>query len=65
MSSVVEHQIPAGEIKSFGPFGAKYQVCQPIRRLDDGDWIVDVVLIETGEHAEYRLSHLMDDPGVA
>ena len=53
---------PVGEIKSFGPFGAKYRVGEAMHMLDDGDWLVEVVLIETGERAEYRLSHIDSDP---
>jgi hypothetical protein len=30
--------------------------------LDDGDWLVEVVMVETGEKAEYRLTRLLDDP---
>jgi hypothetical protein len=54
--------IPVGKIKSFGPFGPKYQVGQAIRQLDDGDWMIEVTMIETGEKAEYRWVHLSDDP---
>ena len=32
------------------------------RTLDDDDWMVEVVLIETGERAEYRLSRIYGDP---
>ncbi len=54
--------VPVGKIKSFGPFGPKYEVGQPIRQLDDGDWLIEVTLVETGEKAEYHLTHLTDDP---
>ena len=54
--------VPSGKIKSFGAFGPKYQVGRPLRQLDDGDWMVEVVLVETGEKAEYRLTHVNDDP---
>lgn len=54
--------VPTGKIKSFGAFGPKYEVGQPLRQLDDGDWMVEVVLVETGEKAEYRLTHVNDDP---
>jgi hypothetical protein len=53
--------IPVGTIKTFG-IGPKYQVGQPIRRLDDDDWLVNIVLIETGERAEYRLTRILRDP---
>jgi len=54
--------VPVGKIKSFGPFGPKYEVGRVIRQLDDGDWMVEVTMVETGEKAEYRLTHLSDDP---
>ena len=54
--------IPVGKIKSFGPFGPKYEVGQVLRQLDDGDWMIEVTMIETGEKAEYRWTHMSDDP---
>lgn len=54
--------IPVGKIKSFGPLGPRYAVGQALRQLANGDWMVEVTLIETGEKAEYRLTHLRDDP---
>jgi len=36
--------------------------CQPLYQLDDGDWMVEVTLVESGEKAEYPLTHLADDP---
>ena len=33
-----------------------------LRQLDDGDWMIEVTMIETGEKAEYRWTHLSDDP---
>ena len=54
--------VPVGKIKSFGPFGPKYQVGQALRPLDDGDWMIEITMVETGEKAEYRLTHLIEDP---
>lgn len=54
--------VPVGQIKSFGAFGPKYEVGEPLRVLDDGDWMIEVTLVETGEKAEYRLTHVNDDP---
>ena len=63
MPSLLEKPAPpVGAIKSFGPFGAKYRVGEAINKLEDGDWLVEVVLIETGERAEYRLSRIEGDP---
>jgi len=54
--------IPTGKIKSFGAFGPKYEVGKPLRQLDDGDWMIEVILIESGETAEYRLTQVNADP---
>jgi len=54
--------IPVGKIKSFGAFGPKYEVGQALRKSEDGDWLVEVKMVETGETAEYRLARLLDDP---
>lgn len=54
--------VPVGQIKSFGVVGPKYEVGEVVRALDDGDWMVEITLIETGEKAEYRLSHINQDP---
>ncbi|OWT55145.1 DUF5397 domain-containing protein [Candidimonas nitroreducens] len=54
--------VPIGKIKSFGPFGPKYEIGRPLRQLDDGDWMIEVTLVESGEKTEYRLSRLSNDP---
>jgi hypothetical protein len=35
---------------------------QVLRRKDDGDWVVEVTLVDSGERAEYRLTRLLEDP---
>jgi Family of unknown function (DUF5397) len=63
MQAVVEAPVlPIGKIKSFGPLGPKYEVGRALRPLSDGDWMVEVVLVETGEKAEYKLTRLCADP---
>ncbi len=54
--------VPLGKIKSFGPFGPQYEVGQALHPLDDGDWMIEITMVETGEKAEYRLTHLTEDP---
>jgi Family of unknown function (DUF5397) len=53
---------PLGQIKSFGFFGPKYEVGPVLRQLDDGDSMVEITLVESGEKTEYRLTHLNNDP---
>ena len=54
--------VPLGKIKSFGTVGPQYEVGPPLRQLDDGDWMVEITMVASGEKAEYRRSRLMDDP---
>lgn len=54
--------VPTRTIKSFGALGPKYEVVKPLRQLSDGDWMVEIVLVETGEKTEYRLSRMNADP---
>lgn len=54
--------VPVGEIKSLGPGGPKYEVGRALEQLENGDWWVEITLIETGEKARHRLTHLNDDP---
>ena len=63
MRNVIEPPpVPVGEIKRLGPFGPKYEVGRALHQLEDGDWMIDITLVESGETAEYRLTHLNDDP---
>jgi hypothetical protein len=54
--------VPVGTIKSFGPCGPKYEVRDVLYPDGHGDWMVRIVLIESGEETEYRLSRLVEDP---
>ena len=51
-----------GRIKTFGPVGPPYKVGEPLHQLDDGDWLVQVTMVETGELTEYRFSRVIGDP---
>jgi hypothetical protein len=54
--------VPVGTFRSFGPLGPKYVVGQPTHALDDGDWMVSITVLDTGEQVEYRRTHLLADP---
>ncbi|RVT51310.1 DUF5397 family protein [Rubrivivax albus] len=54
-----------GRIKTFGPVGPPYLVGNALRRLEDGDPLMHVTLVQTGEVTEYRLSRILDDPDAA
>ena len=50
-----------GSFRRFGPFGPVYQVLEKLR--DEGDDIImKVRVVDTGEEAEYRYTHILDDP---
>ena len=51
-----------GEVRLFGTYGPKYQVERTLRQLDDGDALVEIAFIESGETTEYRLSGVLEDP---
>ena len=38
------------------------EVWPPLRQLDDSDWMVEITIRTSGEKAEFRRSHLLDDP---
>lgn len=54
--------VPTGCIKTLGPVGPKYEVGKATRQLSDGDWEVEILLIESGEKAMYSLLSIRDDP---
>ena len=54
-----------GTFKTVGVFGPAYQIVEPVRQLDDGDWLIRVRLLETGEEVEYRYTHVLNDPKAA
>ncbi|MGX3020366.1 DUF5397 family protein [Ursidibacter sp. B-7004-1] len=55
-------QVPTGMIKTFGDLGIPYQVGEPDKQLPDGDILVNITLIQSGEQEKYRLSKLLNDP---
>ncbi len=55
-------QVPVGNINIFGGLGAIYKVGNPIKELDNGDWLIEITLIETGEITECNLSNIKNDP---
>ena len=50
-----------GSFRRFGPFGPVYQVIEKLRD-EDNDIIMKVRVVDTGEEAEYRYTHILDDP---
>lgn len=59
---MMQKEIPTGEIKSFGEHGIIYQVGEKEKDLPDGDVLVNIILLESGEKAQYKLSEIINDP---
>ncbi len=55
-------QIPMGAIKQFGEFGIPYQVGEMVEKLPDGDILVNITLLQSGEKEVYKLSKVLQDP---
>ena len=58
----IEQQIPTGAIKQFGQFGVPYIVGDMAEKLPNGDILVNITLLETGQKDLYTLSSLLEDP---
>ncbi|WP_308389711.1 DUF5397 family protein [Acidithiobacillus sp. AMEEHan] len=50
-----------GSFRQFGPFGVAYQVVKEGHSTDHG-WTVEIEVPSTGEHLEYPLRSVLDDP---
>lgn len=61
---IIPPSVPTGSIRSFGEVGPRYEVLDVSRPLEDGDWMVNILLLETGEETEYRRTRLLNDPVV-
>lgn len=48
--------------RRFGEAGPAYEILGVVRTLPDGDILLKVRVLETGEEAEYRQSHALQDP---
>jgi Family of unknown function (DUF5397) len=51
-----------GSIKTFGECGEIYEVLGVSRPGTDGDTLMRIRLVKTGEEAEYSFLHMLDDP---
>ena len=63
--STIEHDVPritVGQIKTFGDLGPKYEVRRLLSPLENGDWLVEVLLVETGETTQYYYNQMINDP---
>jgi len=51
-----------GTWRRFGLVGPVYEIISLGREMADGDRLMRVRVIETGEELDYRFSDIMDDP---
>ena len=58
----LNENVPIGAIKQFGPFGVPYEVGEGVEKLPNGDTLVKITLLESGEIDFYNLSNLLNDP---
>jgi hypothetical protein len=54
--------VQIGQVKSFGISGPKYQVTGKGRRSSEGEWLVPIRVVESGEELDYRYSRFTLDP---
>ncbi|MCE0523515.1 MAG: DUF5397 domain-containing protein [Methylacidiphilales bacterium] len=54
--------VQIGQIKTFGVCGPKYAVTGRERLSKEGEWLVPIRVIESGEELDYRYSRFTLDP---
>jgi hypothetical protein len=54
--------LPIGKIKTFGTLGPKYEIMGSGHPAENGDWLVPIRVVESGEELDYRYSRLILDP---
>ncbi len=50
-----------GTWRRFGVVGPVYEILAFDHHLDDGDWMMRVRVLDTGEEVDYKLTDLLDD----
>ena len=58
---MVEPEQLVGTWRRFGPVGPVYEIVEAGRTLPDGDRMMRVRVIESGEEVDYRLADILDD----
>jgi hypothetical protein len=59
---LVEPQLLVGTWRRFGRTGPIYEVVSTGQPVLDGDRMMRIRVVETGEELEYSLDQLLDDP---
>lgn len=59
---MIEPSALIGTWRRFGPVGPVYEIIGTLGDLPDGDILMRVRVLESGEEADYRLTHVLEDP---
>lgn len=51
-----------GTWRRFGPAGPVYEIIGAGNELSDGDHMMRIRVVETGEEVDYRFTDILDDP---
>ena len=51
-----------GTWRRFGVAGPVYEIVSAEEELPDGDRLMRIRVLETGEEVDYRLTYILDDP---
>ena len=51
-----------GTWRRFGAVGPVYEIIRAGEKLPDGDCLMRVRVVESGEEVDYRLTDILDDP---
>ena len=51
-----------GTWRRFGPAGPVYEIIDVGREALDGEQVMRIRVIESGEEADYKLTDILDDP---
>ncbi len=54
--------VQIGQVRTFGRLGPKYQVTGNGHTSKDGEWVVPIRVVESGEELDYRYSRFTLDP---
>ena len=58
----LEPQRVVGTYRRFGIVGPVYEILGTEREIENGDVMMRVLVLETGEEVECKLSDIIDDP---
>jgi hypothetical protein len=51
-----------GTWRRFGAVGPVYEIIGQDRELANGDWLMRIRVLESGEEVDYKLTDILDDP---